>query len=418
MKNGNVAKYIEARNSSEIVQVSLGNDNKLYGLLNIKTGKMVRDYEFTYMSDFAYGFAVIADMKKRYGVIRSDGSFFIEPSPQYGYISIDEYGVIALELGGRYELIFTKQDMDSYPLKVSDFDIVFKEDDFSILEVKIDSGTNKDNTGLITSKGYWLIDPVYENVTVFETERMILIESSLGEGTLINLDNFEVILQEKNIRKVLPSVFCYLELDKLVFVIIEDGSVKQTTSEYETYSVYNSSILFLFKKKDSAVRDVFSASEQDFILKNVDSFSDLYNYEGERILGHYFFDVNERWGIVSSKGEILLQAAMDKITPVEKIPTLFKMTVNGKTGIWNYISRAWVLFPQFDEIIFDNFGCFRISSIESVGRFKCYRKVWRYANIDGTLIFDEAFLEAGEVEENARAKVKRLNGKYMYITFS
>jgi len=417
MKNGMITKYIEEKNGTDIVQASVGNDSKLYGLLNIKTGEMVRDCEFSYMSDFVCGFAVIVDMDKRYGVIKPDGSFFIEPSEQYEYISIDEYGVIALKLDDRYELLFAKQESDTYPLKVRDFDTVFEEEDFSVLKVKIDSNSNNDNTGLITSKGFWITDPVYEEVTVFEVERMVLVEGSLGEGTLINLDDFKIILQEKNIRKVCYTVFCYSESDEPVFVVIEDGVIKQTIIGYKKYRVFSSSILFLFKDKQDVIRDVFNISEKDFILKDVECFSYLYDYKSEWIQDMYEFVINDRRGLVSNKGEIVLQAAIDDITTIECLPS-FIMTVNGKKGIWNYDSKAWTLFPQFEDIIFDKFGCFKVSNIEAVGRFNRYRKVWRYVNVDGNLLFDEAFLEAGEIEENARAKVKTVNGKVMYITFS
>jgi len=423
-----------------VVPISVGLEYgaKLYGFMDSKTKKMVHGFDYTYVSkNFEYELTVVRDRNFKYGIMKNDGSFLLEPTEEYKRVWIDDSGVVVLDKtddSKELRSVETFELLTDIKLEFADvFDMVVDEQ--GIWEVHVADCESEDKVGLLRSDGVWIAKPEYKNFTV--NGQYLIAEKTNGIKNLIFIKNGTILITGKLIDTFEQDRYCSIYLHKAsesgkIKMTIVNGDVVETTIDgYFAYSAYTSDWIICSKFSEST-DDVFSLSKKEFVLKDISDITEFKSEDSFKGLGLHRFYREELVGIISENGDVLLDSVATDISVASDYddeqfgPTsqYWMIEVNGLIGIWHCTKKAWIILPQWNNITYlVHERLYLVEKLKARKGSFCQKNILMLLSLDARAICDIIDVKVDKdrvngnitVFKNGYARVKLRNKKWITI---
>jgi len=404
-------------NKSGVIPIEFGVGGKsLYGMFDLDNHRLVRDFEFTYIDPtFIDGLAMVSTNGEEFGVIKSDGSFFIEPSKEYNNIWIHESGVIVIESkNGQIKLVSTKSQKLLSPFLFSDVDFIWEDKMFAAIKVTIKNEVGEEYIGLIRNDGMKLSDMRYNRVDVCTADGYIILSDNGTNSVLIDVAEGKNIISGGTICKFTCSKLAFTqETDNVCSLIaLKDHEIYTHINGFKAYLRLTNDLIICIKE---AYRSVFSLSKNKFVLEEIDDSDriiaesvDRRNYDARSDVFR-FKTLKGLYGIASAEGDILVEPNAKQISSRFGSSDIL-ININDFFGVWNAESKKWIVEPIYKKVEYmDSCGLYLTTSIE-FGMLK--KTVFRFFDNEGKLVFGEPFLNLRMVGLMGEYKAKTFSGKW------
>lgn len=311
--------------------------NKLFGYID-KNGKLVIDFQYSKAHKFKNGLAIVTNIKNKEGVIDSDNKVIID----FKYDEVNHFNddLYIVKLNEKYGLVNTENiivlDID-YD---AGFDVIIND------RALIIKGSGSDELwGFIDSKGKIIIEPIYSFAFDFDSDLAVATKYSYEDGSLWGVIDKEgsVVIPFQYDEITIHELVNYDSLNMLITACKDDkwGII------YMGGTPFIPAIMNAMAENDFAfdsdedITDEFKNNLKDYEHKRIEYFytqemddekniTRLWGYRNfnniEEVIIEPVYESafnfeksyskvkkNDKWGIINTKGEIVVDIIYDYI---------------------------------------------------------------------------------------------------------